>query len=477
MTRVHAAKAHSEPMPRTRARLELSRRGRTQYPVRQVAPGVHCVGPWGFSRTVVYLVGSPDSWVLVDAGWPGDGPMIRRAAASVFGEDAAAAAILLTHEHPDHEGDAIALARHWGCPVYLGADEMPVAVRDFAAMQATAMPLDRWVILPIMRLIGRRRRQHILDRASLAEVAVGLTPGQPIPPLPGWDCVATPGHTAGHVSFLRRSDGVPLSGDALVTVGIDTIRGLLRRPSRLSGPPWFTTWDADRAPESIMVLASLRPRVLAGGHGFPLTGPDTADKVAAFANRLAAHPVPAASVGARAAQAFWGIGNRVMVRGMLNGIRRRAEAGSLRASGRTIVSRATIARSPAEVFDYLADIRREREWNDKLLSVEPATGGPLLAGSRFKVRFAGPVGDSVITYHEVDRPSRWRTSSASRILDVRFEGRICASGSGSEVTLRTVLLPRGPLRLLGPLLARTLATSWEHHLATVKRRLEDASGP
>ena len=477
MTRVHAAKAHSEPMPRTRARLELSRRGRTQYPVRQVAPGVHCVGPWGFSRTVVYLVGSPDSWVLVDAGWPGDGPMIRRAAASVFGEDAAAAAILLTHEHPDHEGDAIALARHWGCPVYLGADEMPVAVRDFAAMQATAMPLDRWVILPIMRLIGRRRRtthprpgrawrrwQSASPRsADPAAAWVGLRRN---PRAHRWSRV-----------ILAPLRWRPVERDALVTVRVDTIRGLLRRPSRLSGPPWFTTWDADRAPESIMVLASLRPRVLAGGHGFPLTGPDTADKVAAFANRLAAHPVPAASVGARAAQAFWGIGNRVMVRDMLNGIRRRAEAGSLRASGRTIVSRATIARSPAEVFDYLADIRREREWNDKLLSVEPATGGPLLAGSRFKVRFAGPVGDSVITYHEVDRPSRWRTSSASRILDVRFEGRICASGSGSEVTLRTVLLPRGPLRLLGPLLARTMATSWEHHLATVKRRLEDASGP
>lgn len=443
MTRVHAAKAHSGPMPRPRVRLGVSRRGSRPYPVRQVAPGVYCVGPWGFTSTVVYLVGSPASWVLVDAGWPGDGPMIRRAAASVFGEDAAAAAILLTHEHPDHEGDAIALARLWGCPVYLGVDEMPVAVRDFSAMQATAMPLDRWMILPIMRLIGRRRRQRVFDKASLAEVAIGLTPGQPIPPLPGWDCVATPGHTAGHVSYFRRSDGVLLSGDALVTVGIDTIRGLLRRRSRLSRPPWYTTWDADRARESIMVLASLRPRVLAGGHGLPLSGPDTADQVAAFANRLA------------------------------TGV----EAGSPPSSGRTIVSRATIARPPADVFDYLSDIRRERQWNDKLLSVEPATGGPLVAGSRFKVRFAGPVGDSVITYHEVDRPSRWRTSSASRILDVRFEGRICASGSGSEVTLRTVLLPRGPLRLLGPLLARTMATSWEHHLATVRRRLENASRP
>ena len=79
--------------------------------------------------------------VLVDAGWPGDGPRIERAAATLFGAGLPSVAILLTHEHPDHEGDALQLARRWGCPVYVPEAEMPIARRDLDAMKAAAMPL------------------------------------------------------------------------------------------------------------------------------------------------------------------------------------------------------------------------------------------------------------------------------------------------------------------------------------------------
>lgn len=53
--------------------------------VREIASGVYCLGPWGRTQTVVYFVRSAESWVLVDAGWPGDGPSIAAAAEGVFG--------------------------------------------------------------------------------------------------------------------------------------------------------------------------------------------------------------------------------------------------------------------------------------------------------------------------------------------------------------------------------------------------------
>jgi len=251
--------------------------------VREIALGVFSFGPWGRTQTVVYFVQSASSWVLIDAGWPGDGPMIANAASTVFGADTDPEAILLTHDHPDHEGDALQLAEKWGCPVYLHPDELPIARRDFAAMRATAMPMDRWLVLPLLQAMGRRRREAIFARASLGSVAVGLSPGTPLPHLPDWLCISTPGHTTGHVSFFRPADRVLISGDALVTAKIDTLHNLLLRREGLSGPPWYTTWNREAAHTSIAALARLRPRVVAGGHGTPMTGADTAQLLAAFA--------------------------------------------------------------------------------------------------------------------------------------------------------------------------------------------------
>lgn len=82
-----------------------------------VAAGVHCLrtGPWRLASNV-YLVESGSSWVLVDAGWPGQASVIRSAAESLFGRGTRPAAILLTHVHPDHSGSAAELARPGGAP-------------------------------------------------------------------------------------------------------------------------------------------------------------------------------------------------------------------------------------------------------------------------------------------------------------------------------------------------------------------------
>ena len=253
---------------------------------RQIAPDVFCLGPTGRTQTDVYFVASGSSWVLVDAGWRNDAPAITAAAHALFGPDARPTSLLLTHVHPDHAGAALELARAWDRPVYVHPAELDIAMGDFDAMTSAAGPLDRWIILPLMRAMGQRRREAILARSSLAGVVRAADPGAALPGLPGWVSVPTPGHTPGHVSFFRPSDRVLISGDAIVTLQVNSIAGIVLQRPGVSGPPWYTTWSHRAAKDSIAALARLGPSVLAGGHGRPLRGTATASMVRAFAERM-----------------------------------------------------------------------------------------------------------------------------------------------------------------------------------------------
>jgi deazaflavin-dependent oxidoreductase (nitroreductase family) len=255
-------------------------------PVREIAPGVVCIGPWGRTQTNVYLVRGAKDWTLIDTGWAGDADRIEAAAKQVLRADQRPEAIVLTHAHPDHSGAARELADRWSCAVFLHPDELPIARGDFGAMREVAGPLDRWVVLPAMRAMGHRRREAVLAGNTLGDAAHTLRPGEPLPGLPGWEVVATPGHTPGHISLFRAVDGVLIAGDALVNLRLNSVGGLLRQQSGLSGPPWYTTWSRAAAVTSIRSLAALGPTVLGPGHGRALTGPDTPHLVRGFAAAL-----------------------------------------------------------------------------------------------------------------------------------------------------------------------------------------------
>jgi glyoxylase-like metal-dependent hydrolase (beta-lactamase superfamily II) len=229
-----------------------------------------------------YFLRSDAGWFLVDAGWQSDRAHIAQAAVPLFGVGSRPENILLTHCHPDHAGAALDLARGWDREVLMHPAELPIATGDFEAMRAFAGPLDRWVVLPIMRAMGGRRREAVLSRSSMGEVARPFDPGGEVPGLPGWQCLPTPGHTPGHVAFYRPADRILISGDALVTLRVNSPLGLLGRQG-LSGPPWYTTWDRKAASDSVMAMARLEPTVLCPGHGTPVTDPNLAAAIRAFA--------------------------------------------------------------------------------------------------------------------------------------------------------------------------------------------------
>jgi len=229
---------------------------------------------------------------LIDAGLANCGQLIRKAAESLFGPNSRPASILLTHGHPDHAGSALELAHLWDCPIYVHPDELPyVSIEDLPTIEKYANPLDRWIILPLLRVMPRLRVEAMLTSGSLKNVVRTFDPSGAVPSLPDWVCIPTPGHTPGHVAFFRTSDRVLITGDAIVTVDLNSLWGFLlwslrSNKQRISGPPWYSTWIWQDAKKSVIILAGLEPIVVASGHGVPMLGKEITRELRTFADHF-----------------------------------------------------------------------------------------------------------------------------------------------------------------------------------------------
>jgi hypothetical protein len=109
--------------------------------------------------------------------------------------------------------------------------------------------------------------------------------------------VPTPGHTPGHVAFFRSEDRVLITGDAVLTVDLNSLPGLLAGRHRAAGPPYISTWNWPAAKRSVAVLARLQPEVLACGHGQPITGRGAAAGLASLSARLSQPPPRRSRIG------------------------------------------------------------------------------------------------------------------------------------------------------------------------------------
>jgi glyoxylase-like metal-dependent hydrolase (beta-lactamase superfamily II) len=105
-----------------------------------------------------------------------------------------------------------------------------------------------------------------------------------VPCLAGWEWLATPGHTPGHVSFFRSSDRILIAGDAFATMNMDSWSGLLSGKKQLAraGAPFNCDWTATKS--SLKQLAKLRPNVAGCGHGIPMCDNDLAFQMKKFAD-------------------------------------------------------------------------------------------------------------------------------------------------------------------------------------------------
>jgi glyoxylase-like metal-dependent hydrolase (beta-lactamase superfamily II) len=244
--------------------------------ITRIAPDV---GWLPVSFVNVYFLGRGGGpWVLVDAGLPGWANQIIGAAEARFGAGVPPEAIVLTHGHFDHAGSALALAEYWDVPVYAHRLEMP-----YLTGRSSYPPPDPTIggaIAFLSRFMPSGAR-------NLTTRIHELQPNE-VPGAAGWEWLATPGHSPGHISLFRPSDRVLLAGDAFATMNMDSWSGLVTGRKKLAraGAPFNTDWEATRL--SVRELANLKPNVAGCGHGIPRCDADLPQRLERFAKQFRA---------------------------------------------------------------------------------------------------------------------------------------------------------------------------------------------
>lgn len=205
--------------------------------------------------TQTYVLADGADFMLVDSGLRGE--RARLLAALEEQNLTRCRGLLLTHGHCDHAGNAAFLQQHFGAPVWAHQKEAPFletrrtyAPRGFRGLTPQgAMFAGGEFVFPVARL----GLDGYLHEGEEIETPAG-----------NWRVLHTPGHTQGHISFWRESDGALLSGDALLNIIPFTSRNGVSIPA-----PLFN-WNNAAVFKSARRLATLEPRVLLPGHGPPM---------------------------------------------------------------------------------------------------------------------------------------------------------------------------------------------------------------
>ncbi len=208
-----------------------------------VAEGSQSLQLTRFGLINCYLVAEADGFTLIDTSFKGAEDDILAAAAKA---GKPIRRILLTHAHPDHMGSVDALIAKLG-PIEIAANRRSVPLLKLPAdVSLEAGEPDK----PIRTPPG-------CESAVTRTLAEGELYGS-------LRVIETPGHMAGHLSFLDERDGTLYLGDALVCLGSLRVAGYAPVPFT---PTNGFTWDKGLALSSAKKLLKHPIVRFASGHG------------------------------------------------------------------------------------------------------------------------------------------------------------------------------------------------------------------
>ena len=209
-----------------------------------------------------YLLAQGGRLTVLDAGLPGDWSDFTSALSRIGHTPADIDAVLITHHHRDHVGNAEHL-RLSGARLFSHPADAPYlrGEKHLSNVGMARFLWRPWYAAYMLRYVakGITRTPPVARLDELADGEVIDVPGSP-------RVVHAPGHTAGSCALLDEDQSLLFSGDALVT--LDVARGPRGRagPQVVRGPH---TEDADLALNSLDVLAATNAATVLPGHGDP----------------------------------------------------------------------------------------------------------------------------------------------------------------------------------------------------------------
>jgi glyoxylase-like metal-dependent hydrolase (beta-lactamase superfamily II) len=208
--------------------------------------------------TNAYVLVAEDGVTLVDSGTKGKQGDILEGVSATGRTPADLKHILITHHHSDHTGSLASLVETTGAKAYVHPLDAPITRGDEPVAGPNPASRPGRLLKPLlMRLQPARMPPVAIERE--------VVDGDELPIAGGLKVVHTPGHTAGHVSYLwPESGGVLFAGDAA---------GKFREiQPPVGGLASMFTEDPEAAKESFRKLAALEFDTVCMGHGGVLTG-------------------------------------------------------------------------------------------------------------------------------------------------------------------------------------------------------------